>query len=76
MPNSKNNTKWKKQEEGWGKRQEFYKVLKARASGEGRQVVLGVAVDNGWEAWRRLALQLEPSSAVEANSCPNWDCLS
>ena len=32
---------------GWSKRKEFYKLLKAKTSGDGRQVVLGVGNDNG-----------------------------
>ena len=43
---------------------EFYKLLEAKTSGEGRQVVLGVGNDNGLEAWRRLAQHFEPNNAV------------
>ena len=50
--------------EDWNKSREFYKLLKAKTSGERRQVVLGVGNDNGWEAWRRLAQHFEPNSAV------------
>ena len=50
--------------EGWNKSKEFYKLLKAKTSGEGRQVVLGVGNDKGWEAWRRLAQHFEPNNAV------------
>ena len=50
--------------EVWSNSKELYELLKTKASGEERQVVLGVGKDNGWEAWRRLAQHFEPNNAV------------
>ena len=50
--------------ENWSKNKEIHKRLKAKTSGEGRQVVFGVGNDNGWETWRRLAQHFEPNNAV------------
>ena len=50
--------------EWWDKGAELWRFLKNYTLNEAKKVVLAVAEDNGWEAWRRLHLQFEPGMAM------------
>ena len=43
----------------------MWRFLKQYTVGEARKLVQSVAEDNGWEAWRRLHEQFEPSMAMK-----------
>ena len=51
--------------EGWDSLLDLHQLLKKRTSGDARQAVLGAARENGWEAWRRLTVQFETTSAIK-----------
>ena len=51
-------------DEWWGKRRTLYRFLRNHTAEEPRKVVDNVKEDNGWEAWRMLQSQCEPSVGV------------
>ena len=48
----------------WERGDTLYRFLKRYTGTEARRVVLGVAEDNGWEAWRKLNQQYEPATVT------------
>jgi hypothetical protein len=49
------------EEEWWSKAEQLYRFLRRFTEGEARRVVQSVREDNGFEAWRKLHQQYEPS---------------
>ena len=65
----------------WATRDELFKLLKNKTSGDGRGLIMGVGRDNGWEAWRSLTLRYEPQVGLrrmrelgELNALQNKRC--
>ena len=49
----------------WHKGAMLWRFLKQYTSGEAKKLVLSVDGNNGWEAWKRLHEQFEPSMAMK-----------
>jgi hypothetical protein len=57
---------WERSDQLWG-------LLRRFTDGEARRVVMGVAHNNGWNAWRRLHHHFEPSLVIhEAHAMAQW----
>jgi hypothetical protein len=48
-------------ESWWEYTDQLWRLLRRYSEGEARRVVLSVSCDNGWDAWRKLHSQFEPS---------------
>jgi hypothetical protein len=48
----------------WERADELWSLLRRYTEGEARRVVMGVANNNGWNAWRRLQQNFEPSIVI------------
>ena len=51
-------------EEAWNRGEELYMLFKNKTTGEGRTLIMGIERDNGWEAWRALAIRYEPQAGI------------
>ena len=51
--------------EWWALRESLYRFLNAYTAEGLRRIVESVSGDNGWEAWRQLSLQCEPSVGMK-----------
>ena len=45
----------------WDRSEQLWSLLRTYTDGEARRVVLSVSNDNGWNAWRKLHQNFEPS---------------
>ena len=51
-------------EEDWKRREAVFTLLKNKTTGEARGLIMGVPPNNGFEAWRSLALRYEPQVGI------------